>query len=175
MRYNTRQAILALLAATEGSSGKLGKKAAQKYVHILSSIFQKNFGYDFSFYTYGAFSRDLAQDLDVLDAFGILDIKYNSGDNSYSISATERSEALSKELPETLRSSVVKLWKKFSGKSAYTLELYSTILFVRDSEKLEISSDKMADRVQNLKPKYSRSEIKHAQHEMDLLTKQYMN
>lgn len=163
------QELLAYLAHTQGPSGKLGKKAAQKFVHILSSLSDADVGYEFSFYTYGPFSRELASDLDLLNNARILNVSYNSFDNSYSISATEKAADVVRNLPADIRQEADRIWAIFSGRTAKDLELTSTILFLHDDEGIDVGGQAMIERVQSLKPKYSEAEIKTAQKEVATL------
>lgn len=166
MEHHPRQALVAYLAEKCGPSGNLGKKAAQKYVHILTSLSRRSFGYDFSFYTYGPFSRELASDLDLLAAGGVISVTYDSSDNAYSITATQKTTNLVRELPSSARDIADQVWMRFSGRTAKQLELISTILFVHDEEGLKINSDAMTDRVKALKPKYTTEEVKKSQDEL---------
>jgi uncharacterized protein YwgA len=169
LEHEFRQALVAYLAEKHGANGSLGKKAVQKYVHILSSLSGKNLGYDFSFYTYGPFSRDLASDLDLLSSAGLLDITYNSSDNAYSIRSTPAASALVAALPNDIRSVADNVWDRFSGRTAKQLELTSTILFVHDEESIAPNANEMTERVKALKPKYSIADIKQSQSEVAAL------
>lgn len=153
-------ALIAFLAEKEGKSGRLGKKAAQKFMHILSSVSGKSNGYRFSFYTYGAFSSSLASDLDIANSLGLIDISYNSTENSYSIKPTSESSLFFvKHLSDDDRKEAEEIWNEFSGKSARDLELISTILFLYDEESLRATDSQMTDRVLELKPKYTKTEV----------------
>lgn len=167
MNYTPSQALVAHLAVSHGGSGTLGKKAVQKYIHILSSLAGRSFGYEFSFYTYGPFSRELASDLDFLAATRAIDVAYDG--DAYSITATASSEALARSLPKGVRDTADKIWSKFAGRTAKQLELISTILFVTDEETIALNSNVMTDRVRALKPKYSISEVRAAQSELSSL------
>lgn len=125
MDYQPRQALVAYLATKYGETGTLGKKAVQKYIHILSSLSGRSFGYEFSFYTYGPFSRDLASDLDLLASSNALAISYDG--DAYSITATRLSESLAQSLSSGVKKTADQIWEKFSGRSAKQLELISTI------------------------------------------------
>ncbi|TPI13567.1 hypothetical protein [Mesorhizobium sp. B4-1-1] len=167
MGTSRQYALIAYLAERQGRSGRLGKKAVQKFVHILSSVSGKTFGYRFSFYTYGPFSSTLAADLDIANALGLVKVSYNSQENSYSVTETGRTEAfVAANLPLVERRSIDKVWDRFSGKSAKELELISTILFLYDEEGLSGESAEMRQRVLELKPKYTSSEVKRAQSEL---------
>ena len=162
---NSRQyALIAFLAELEGKSGRLGKKAAQKLMHILSSVSGGQSGYRFSFYTYGAFSSALASDLDIASSLGLIKISYEPSENSYSITAGKgAAEYIRKHVPQADLNYVSSVWKDFSGKSAKELELLSTVLFLYDEEHLGAMSEEMSNRVLELKPKYTLPEVRGAQ------------
>lgn len=160
MGNSKRLAVLSLLAKIEGETGRLGKKAIQKQIHILTSLKKKSFGYEFSFYTYGAFSRELAYDIDLAKEEGLINVSYNQQENSYSVTSTNRAdEFIESNLKGEEKIEILNTWKSFSGKSARDLELLSTILYVFDDECLDVNSKNMTDRVKQLKPKYSDHDI----------------
>ncbi|RUT34985.1 hypothetical protein EMQ25_03250 [Arsenicitalea aurantiaca] len=167
MEQQRGQGLVAYLALQHGMKGGLGKKAAQKLMHILTSIGKIDTGFEFSFYTYGAFSRELASTIDILSNSDVIDVKYNAYDNSYSIKSTDNSAALIENLRHDIRSEADRVWNKFSGKTASELELLSTILFVHDEENIPITHPDMTTRVKLLKPKYSNSHISLAQGQLD--------
>src|SRR5262245_60129714 len=81
-------ALLALIIEKQGGErGRLGKKALQKFVHLIQEFGGVDSKYQFSFYTYGPYSSGLAGDLDILSALDGADIVYNATDNHYQISA----------------------------------------------------------------------------------------
>jgi uncharacterized protein len=162
-------ALVAYLASQQGDKGTLGKKAVQKYIHILSSLSGLDVGYEFSFYTYGPFSRELASDLDILDGAKAISVRYNSTDNAYSITATPTTHTIAQALPAALAAEANRIWAIFSGRTAKELELISTALFVSDEEGLPMASTDMTSRIQALKPKYSTAEIRAAQTELAAL------
>lgn len=166
MNNQPTHALVAYLASQQGSKGTLGKKAVQKYIHILSSLSGLDVGYEFSFYTYGPFSRELASDLDILDGTNVINVKYNSTDNAYSITATPTTHTVAQALPHKLMAEADRIWAIFSGRTAKELELISTALFVSDEEGLPMAGPEMTSRIQSLKPKYSLAEIKAAQTEL---------
>jgi len=162
-------ALVAYLASQQGGNGTLGKKAAQKYIHILSSLSGMNVGYEFSFYTYGPFSRELASDLDILGAAKAINVQYNAADNAYSITSSETTNAVAQALSPAIKVEADRIWSIFSGRTAKQLELISTALFVSDEEGLSMTSSEMTSRIQALKPKYSANEIRAAQTELEPL------
>lgn len=168
MSNQPTHALIAYLASQQGH-GNLGKKAVQKYIHILSSLSGLDVGYEFSFYTYGPFSRELASDLDILGGAKAIDIQYNSADNAYSITSSPITDVVASALPPALKMEADRVWSLFAGRTAKQLELISTALFVSDEENLDMTSTAMTSRIQALKPKYSVNEIKAAQTELSSL------
>ena len=171
-------ALIALLAKkVGGDNGQLGKKAIQKNVHLIQELGGVDAGYRFSFYTYGPYSSGLAGDLDVVAALGGAKITYYSSDNYYRIERGENTDHLIKKgqsFIEQNRTAIDRVLNTFGGRLAKSLELVSTIVYLRrhaPAGEFE-NKEKLAARVKALKPKYHDDEIAAAITEVkDFLTK----
>ncbi len=160
-------ALVSYVIKLASHSGKLGKKAAQKFVHIITSIGGVPSKYEFQLYTYGPFSRELAGDLDILESVQAVSIQYNAEKNSYEIQPGSRSDELisrHSKFIDANKSRIDELISRFGGRLARQLELSSTLLFVIDRDLVDNSSDdeQVIKKFSEIKPHYSRSEIKPA-------------
>lgn len=155
-----QHALIAWLAREFGGRRELGKTAVQKLTHILDEGFAVPTGYSFRVYTYGPFSRDLAGDLDVVNALEGIVISYVEDENRYVVSAgkasgriTERADAFLKRVSVTL----AELKAQFFDKKPRYLELFSTLLFFV-KRKPQISDAELVQQLRAIKPKYDEIE-----------------
>ncbi len=161
-------ALLATVITRQGGeAGRLGKKALQKYVHLIQEFGGVDSEYQFSFYTYGPYSSALAGDLDILNALDGADIVYDAADNHYQISPSDNTNALirgGQAFLDQYRAGIDKVLSAFGGRKAKDLELISTIAYLwRHAPKEEFADDrKLMVHVRALKPKFSEGEISRA-------------
>jgi len=155
-----RYGLIAELAQKLRGTGRLGKKAIQKYVYLLQELEGVATGYKFSFYTYGPYSSDLAGDLDVVNSLQGVSITYSPSDNAYNIAQGEKSDELKSRSVAYLQNAsagIEKLVRFFGGRYAKDLELISTIVFLNrnDQQISAINETAVVRKVLELKPKYS--------------------
>lgn len=160
-------ALISFFAKELGHSQSFGKKALQKVVHLLQELTKIDTGYQFSFYTYGPYSSELSNDLDVAAQRGGVKILYNPEDQYYLIQSgdnTPHAIESGKRFLENNRNEIDKVTKLSRGKTAKDLELISTIVFLQTRDKSSdfSSQEAMVARVQSLKPKYRPYEIEKA-------------
>lgn len=156
-------ALLAYLAERVGDSSGAGKKALQKIVHLMTRMAGVESKYEFDLYTYGPFSRDLAEDMDLLSTSNVLDISYDPAQRSYHIKKGADGDVIIAQYTDFLREVEGKsgeILEFFSGKSARTLEMYSTLFFVIDRKLVgDVDDDEaVIDKFLEIKPKYSQAE-----------------
>lgn len=175
-----RRAIVATIAQRLGDTGRLGKKAIQKYAYLLQELAGVPLAYHFRFYTYGPFSEEVASDLDIADVMGGIAISYDAEANAYSIKAADRAAQMVEEGQAFLKTNQANLdWllSTFGHRTAKGLELTATILFlVREDETMNLLDENpLRDRVRELKPKYENTEITRAIHELKKLIDHKIN
>ena len=158
--------LIAYLAKKVGPNNKLGRKAVQKFIHIAASLGKVPTGYRFSFYTYGPYSRELAADLEIAEAINGVVSCQNSGSSAFDIKAGDSVDLIisnAKSYLDIQTKSLDVIFEEFGTFTARTLELYSTILFLKDEE-LAIADkvDDLNKRVKQLKPQYSDVEFNQA-------------
>ena len=120
-------------------------------------------GYDFSFYTYGPFSSDLAADLDYVKTLGGVHINYEPVINMYEISPGDSAERLVEKSQDFLnlnKMAIDEIINHFGTRQAKELELLATLVFVSKSGLF--SDNDLLEKVKELKPKFSMDEIKDA-------------
>jgi hypothetical protein len=161
-RLNTREQFAAIVALVKAAKcPNPGKKALQKLVYLLERELGLDLGYAFKFYTYGVFSPDLAGDIDVMRSMGLLDIRYDNGSGAYQIGVgPEADDLLSWALGRSKVNieKIQELSEKYSCLPAWKLEILSTAVFAAREE--GVPPDEICGRVTELKPKFSRTDVK---------------
>lgn len=162
MSDNSWQAygLIAHLAQRLGEQHALGKTKLQKMVYLLEKLKNVSVGYDFSFYTYGPFSSDLAADLDYVNTLGGVQVSYEPAINMYEIAPgpnatrlTEKSQAF---LAEN-RAAIDEILEHFGARQAKELELLATLVYVAQSGRYDDAA--LVGKVHELKPKFNHGEI----------------
>ncbi|GBD96918.1 MAG TPA: hypothetical protein ENG83_13270 [Nitrospirae bacterium] len=148
---------------------QFGKTILQKMVYLLQEVYGVKCGYQFDLYTYGPFTSQLLQDLDLVETFNAVRISsVMSAVGGYHIEPGERNEELKEKAGEFLRDPVVSkaidnLIEHFSSSNAKKLELLSTIVYVsRDMRDEGLSRENLIQMVSDVKPKFARPEIEEA-------------
>ena len=142
-----------------------GRTALQKFIYFLQELYQMDCGYDFRFYTYGPFASEILSDLDTLESCKGIHAKFVGGYGGYDYTPGEVRERFKSKEPEFLReneNTINQMLREFGGYSAKDLELYATIVWVDRSlktKKKERNENTIASLVNDLKPKFDRSEI----------------
>ena len=166
MLQNNDQALVLYIAEHAAGSDGLGKKAVQKLVHLVTAVGNVPSGYEFSLYTYGPFSRDLSDDIDLLESVGALDVKYQSAQNRYEIRAGNEAGRFIGQSSSFLAEHSKKIGdilNFFAGRTARSLEMTSTLLFVlKQDEASGMSDDQIIDKFRVIKPHFTRSEASKA-------------
>jgi uncharacterized protein YwgA len=164
-----RHALLSYTAQSVGDAGRLGKKALQKLVFLAQELGLARTDYEFRFYTYGPFSRDLAADIDLAEAAGELRVNFDQDRNFYLIRAGDRaSESIERggHLMSTNREKLDLLLKKVGCRTAKELELLATIKFV-EPKRQELGPAEFVSYIRKLKPKYDDAEVRRHIQELD--------
>lgn len=163
MELLERIGVLAEIARLKsGRTGRLGKTALMKLMHILQESYGLPLGYRFSLYNYGPYDSALMSDVDYAESLGQIAVSY-SGDEGYQIrpapGLTERT------CPREAREKIGQLLQHFGDMNARELELRSTLLFLADGG----SREALAGRLREIKPKYSVTEVEAALQQLECL------
>jgi uncharacterized protein YwgA len=160
--------LVAHIAKRLGGGHNLGKTKLQKLVYLLRELKGVRVGYDFRFYNYGPYSDSLSGDLGYLQSLEAVKVSYDPFMNMYDIIAGEKAEALEEKASGFLRENRADLdevIERFGRRQAKDLELISTIVFVAKSG---IRAEReLISKVMELKPKFTRDEIKAALDELN--------
>lgn len=132
-----RYALIAELAYKFSTqSVQFGKTILQKVIFLLQEHYGINLGYSFGLYTYGPFSSEILQDLDLVESLKGIKVTFvESGYGGYQISPGEKNERLRNIKRDFLESEHVKkaldsLLKEFGHFTAKDLELRATIYYI---------------------------------------------
>lgn len=173
-----RYALIAELAhRLEGRCPQFGKTVLQKMVYLLQEVYRIDCGYRFDLYTYGPFSSELLQDLDLVEHIGGVNVVpvIISGVRGYKILPGEHSESLKNKatdflLDEHVASSLDKVVADFCNYSAKALELRSTIIYAfKDMRRSgnHVSRSDFVRIVREIKPRFTDAEVQQAIDEME--------
>ena len=157
-------ALIAYLAKTANGDRKLGKKALQKLVHLISEIARVPVGYRFRLYTYGPFSRELASDVDILDNLGAINVTFNADRNGYEISSASYVDdyvSKAERYIDDNKKSIDFVIERFGGKLAKELELYSMVTFILKEGLVQNLNDDEAvvAKFREIKPHYTTQQV----------------
>ena len=160
--------IAAVVKKLRPKSPQLGKTVLQKIVYLLQALAGVQAGYRFRFYTYGPFSVELLQDLDLVE--GLEGVKINrvvSLTGGFDIEPGENAEGLIRKANSLLEKQgandkISRIVGDFGDLPARDLELRATVVYVvRDLQRREESLEKsrVMELVENLKPRFEKHEI----------------
>jgi len=171
--WNKYALIVELADRLKDRCPQFGKTALQKMVYLLQEVYGIDCGYRFDLYTYGPFSSELLQDLDLVENLeGVNVVPVISGTGGYQILPGERGEALKNKAidflsDEKVASSLDNLVEDFGNYWAKDLELRSTVVYVaKELKRSNISQANLARTVKEIKPKFTDAEVQQAINEM---------
>ncbi len=151
--------IVELARRLEAVSPQFGKTALQKLVYILDASFGVRLDYEFTLYTYGPYSQELASDLEIVASIGGVELMARA--NGVHIrtgkcveSIVQRSESFTSEYVEVLD----ELVRTFGSFSATDLELRATLIFVSQHELLFTREELMGE-LTAIKPHFEAPEV----------------
>ena len=143
--------------------GRLGKTAMQKLIYLLQEVYEVNFGYRFTLYTYGPYEASVARDVDYAGALSLLLLEYDH-DRGYEITCGPKVG----QLDENRRvfcaeagSQLDELFEHFGDLTARQLELRATLVFIA-KDGTSIAEGELRKQIRHLKPKYDQGEIDEA-------------
>lgn len=156
-------AVIAYIAQANEGKNPLGKKAFQKIVHLSSELFEAPLGYDFTLYTYGPFSRELAGDIDLLGSMKILSVEFDDVRNGYQITAAENASSVISDRENfiaSVKSKIDAVIEKFGGRLAKELELLSMIVFIKKHKLADFNHEEaVIQKFLEIKPHYHKEDV----------------
>ncbi len=147
---------------------KIGRTGLMKCLYFLEVIRGVPLGYSFRLYTYGPFDSGVLDDLRYAEALDVVTSTpvYFSGGYGYEIESSDRNEDLigrSEEFVKKYRADVDWVIDMFASKSAASLEILSTLIYVeRESREanVPVSVEKIVASVRDIKPHHSEENIR---------------
>lgn len=127
-----------------------GKMYVQKILFI-SKVMGGGVPYDYSLYTYGPYSREIMNDLDDMEYHGEIEMVWNDRFEGYEIH--DKGISFDPDMEFNILNDVL---NDLGGKNAKTLELLSTVLYLRDNY---TSEDDLFNAVKKVKPMFEDSRI----------------
>ncbi|MDE2839805.1 MAG: hypothetical protein OXM03_04180 [Chloroflexota bacterium] len=162
-----------LRAGSNSSYPQFGKTALQKLVYLLQAVYDVECDYDFSLYTYGPFTSELLQDLDLVESIGAVQVlPVRKGMDGYAIKPYENAAWVTtqaKEFLEAHKCALGKLIEEYGHYSAKELEIRATMIYVEREMKGDgkpVSLDGLVRVVHDIKPYFPRDEIKSVAEEL---------
>ena len=157
-----RRALVTYIVKNVGYARPIGKKAAQKFVHLVEDAGKVQTGYDFSIYTYGPFSRALDSELDSLNSIKAIAVTYDVTRSSFEIGPGEcADEVISKGdayISEN-KTAIDRILNALRGKNGLELELYSTLVFLKTHVDDLKADSEVVNKLLSIKPKYHKNEV----------------
>ncbi len=147
-----------------------GKTALQKIVYLLQELGGVPAGYEYRLHTHGPFAARIHADLDQLETFRAVTLKYVSGEGfgGYKISPGPHNQAIRERGAEFLarnQTSVDAVLNDFGSLGTRDLELRSTVAYVQRkalSTNRPLDRERLISRVGKIKPRFSHEEIRTA-------------
>lgn len=159
---------LGVMAEIVKERSGLGKTAMMKYIFILQQVFKVPLGYDYEIYTYGPYSSEVMQDIQLAadyDVFEIHETIFSNGHYGYRLEPSAKTTEtinVAREFVQGYISPIHRVVELFGHKSAKELELSSTIIYVYHNHLhngWEITNDKVSNSVHRIKPHFSLQDI----------------
>lgn len=167
--------IAAIVRELYPRSPQLGKTVLQKVVYLLQDLAGVPIGYRFQFYTYGPFSVELLEDLDLVEGLGGVKIhRVVSLTGGFDIVPGGRADDLIRKAGNWLEGrgandAISRVVEDYGHLSARDLELRATVVYVvRDLELRGTvgDNDRVKEVVKDLKPRFGAPEIEDAVQEL---------
>ncbi len=159
---DVRRALVTYVIKFVGDTRPIGKKAAQKFVHLVEDAGKVQTGYDFTIYTYGPFSRALDSELDSLNSLKAITVTYDKNRSSFEIGPGEDADKIISRGDAYIsenKSAIDRILSALKGKSGLDLELYSTLIFLKSHIDDLNTDSEVVDKLLSIKPKYQRNVV----------------
>jgi uncharacterized protein YwgA len=175
MSWDQLGLITKIVQRIVGKNSYFGKTALQKIVYLLQELFDVNSGYDFNLHNFGPFSRELANDLDLVESLNGVKLEYYRASPfpGYMILPGEEANAIEEKAKSFLNiidKNIEKVIQEFGGYNAKELELRATIVFFdRDLRysKRTVSKNDFVNLIKQVKPRFDLKAIDRVVTEME--------
>ncbi len=127
-----------------------------KLLHLLQDGLKVPLGYRFTLYNYGPDDTEVMSDIEFAESLGQVSVEYQGPDKGYRIQSV--ATATVPNSINAIKPKLTELMNYFGSMTARELELRSTLLFLSR----DFKDDSLANRLRELKPKYSDHEARAA-------------
>ena len=165
--------IVELAKRLQGNSWQFGKTALQKLIYLLQVVYNVDCGYEFRLYTYGPFTSQVLQDLDLVESFGgVKVIPKREGLDGYQIEPNGNCERVKEKATnylDEISDDLDTLISEYGRFSAKELEMRATIVFVEREMNRDHGSvlrEALVRVVSDIKPYFTEEEIEAAVEEL---------
>lgn len=165
---------MSLISKIVSERPSLGKTAMMKFIFILQQVYKVPLGYDYEIYTYGPYSSDVMEDIQLAADFNAISmntVAYPTGHSGYELKTTNKTSKIieqEQEFIDLYSDPILKVISLFGDKTAKELELSSTIIYIYSNythNKFDNSINEVTKCVKKIKPHF----------EIDLIKDEYKN
>ena len=145
----------------------IGKTALQKMIFLLQRVFGVDCDYTYTLYTYGPYCAEVAGDLDIVEGFRGAEVTHDASFGGYEIRPGPAASDLiqrGSDFVTHVSGALDKLIGDYGRATAKELELRSTIVYL---SRPEVGEQELVDRVHNVKPHFSKTQIEAARRELE--------
>jgi uncharacterized protein len=149
-----------------------GRTTLMKLAYLLQVVRGVPLGYRFRLYNYGPYDEQVLADVREAEANDLLQsrlVTFSSGGYGYEFMPSERSAETPSDFVKGCESDITWVLDRFGGDSASRLELISTLVFACCGESGRLDKTQLVDRVHEIKPHFSKSQIEKTADEIDEL------
>lgn len=154
---------MSLISQIVSQRPSLGKTAMMKFIFILQQVYKAPLGYDYEIYTYGPYSAEVMEDIQLAvdyNAISIDTIIFPSGHFGYELKPTDKTESMvaaEQEFVCSYNDSISEVIRLFGNKTAKELELSSTIIYIYNNyyhNNWDNSIEEVTQSVKDIKPHF---------------------
>lgn len=166
INLNNRMGTIAKITETHPG---LGKTAMMKFIFLLQMVYKVPLGYNFEIYTYGPYSSEVMEDIDLAKHQNIISLEtvaYPSGHSGYNLNPSTNIEAILSEEDEFIsnyKDDIEQVINLFGNKTAKELELLTTIVYLYQTynkNNWTSNLEEISNNVHEIKPYFDISEIR---------------
>jgi uncharacterized protein YwgA len=166
-----RNAILLRLVREMRQKGSwCGETHVQKAVYLLQDMAGAETEFDFVLYKHGPFSFELRDEITMLRADNLLELRVQAQPYGPKLIPTDQAQRIEEKFPQTLQKNSERIMftaKTVGDKGVSELERLATALFITKREMRDASADDRASRLNEIKPHISPFEARQAVREID--------
>jgi len=169
---------MSLISEIVNQKPSLGKTAMMKFIFILQQVYKVPIGYDYEIYTYGPYSSNVMEDIQLatdFDAISMKTVVFPTGHSGYALKPTDNTDDIIKKEQDYINlysASISNVISIFGNKTAKELELSSTIIYVYSNysnNKWDNSITEISKSVKEIKPHFDIDLIKEEYRNLDTL------